>query len=232
MRVMRVLTRPNVGGPTMQAIALWHAHRELGARTVLAVGTCLSSETAVDLRAHGIPQLDPRELGPSSEGFFVVDGLGNRRSPWAHRRARLVLCDAMRNVRPDVVHTHTSAAGFVGRRAAKAAGVQRTVHTFHGIVLRDYFSPLVSWALLRLEARLAQSTSALVRSARVVAPSSSNLASRRRSASPLCRPRCRCRTSCRVPRRADALGCRSMRSSSQPMADSFRSSARKRSCRR
>ena len=50
MRVMRVLTRPNVGGPTMQAIALWHAHRELGARTVLAVGTCLSSETAVDLR--------------------------------------------------------------------------------------------------------------------------------------------------------------------------------------
>ena len=162
MRVMRVLTRPNVGGPTMQAIALWHAHRELGARTVLAVGTCLSSETAVDLRAHGIPQLDPRELGPSSEGFFVVDGLGNRRSPWAHRRARLVLCDAMRNVRPDVVHTHTSAAGFVGRRAAKAAGVQRTVHTFHGIVLRDYFSPLVSWALLRLEARLAQSTSALV----------------------------------------------------------------------
>jgi glycosyltransferase involved in cell wall biosynthesis len=43
-----------------------------------------------------------------------------------------------------------------------AAGVQRTVHTFHGIVLRDYFSLLVSWALLRLEARLAQRTSALV----------------------------------------------------------------------
>ena len=28
LRVLRVLTRPNLGGPTKQAIALWRAHQD------------------------------------------------------------------------------------------------------------------------------------------------------------------------------------------------------------
>jgi glycosyltransferase involved in cell wall biosynthesis len=162
MRVMRVLTRPNVGGPTMQAVALWHEHRKLGVRTVLAVGRCLAGETEVDLEANGIPRLDPSTVDAHSEGFVVVGSLGNRRSFIAQRRATSELLALMARMRPDVVHTHTSAAGHAGRRAAFASGVARTVHTFHGIVLRDYFGPLVSWALLRLEASLARRTSALV----------------------------------------------------------------------
>ena len=35
---MRVLTRPNLGGPTRQAIALWHEHREAGVPTLLVTG--------------------------------------------------------------------------------------------------------------------------------------------------------------------------------------------------
>ena len=162
MRVMRVLTRPNVGGPTMQAVALWHEHRALGIKTVLAVGTCLAGETAVDLEANGIPSLRADAVDRDCEGFVVVDALGNRRSPFAQRRATAQLELLMRRSCPDVVHTHTSAAGLAGRRAAWACGIERTVHTFHGIVLRDYFGPLVSWALLRLEARLARRTAALV----------------------------------------------------------------------
>jgi glycosyltransferase involved in cell wall biosynthesis len=162
MRVMRVLTRPNVGGPTMQAVALWHEHRALGVKTVLAVGTCLRGEASVDLEARGIPQLRVDDVDRDSEGFVVVEHLGNRRSPFAQRRATAQLAMLMRRHCPDVVHTHTSAAGLAGRRAAWACGIERTVHTFHGIVLRDYFGPLVSWALLRIEARLARRTAALV----------------------------------------------------------------------
>ncbi len=162
MRVMRVLTRPNVGGPTMQAVALWHEQRKLGVKTVLAVGRCLPDETAVDLAANGIPQLHGEALDADCEGFVVVESLGNRRSWLAQRRATAELMALMRRVKPCVVHTHTSAAGHAGRRAAMACDIAKTVHTFHGIVLRDYFGRLLSWALLRLEARLARQTAALV----------------------------------------------------------------------
>lgn len=162
MRVMRVLTRPNVGGPTMQAVALWHEHKKLGVRTVLTVGRCLAGETEVDLEANGIPRLEPSQIDAQSEGFVVVGSLGNRRSLLAQRRATAEIGALIRRLQPDVVHTHTSAAGHAGRRAAFGCGIARTVHTFHGIVLRDYFGPFVSWALLRIEARLARRTAALV----------------------------------------------------------------------
>ncbi|MEQ1633859.1 MAG: glycosyltransferase family 4 protein [Planctomycetota bacterium] len=159
---MRVLTRPNVGGPTLQAIALWHAHKRLGVRTLLAVGRCAPNEPSLDLAAHGIPAVSPDRVTRDSEGFLEVEGLGNGFAPIRLVVARRALRRAIRAFAPDVVHTHTSAAGFCGRTAAFAERVPRVVHTFHGIVLRDYFGSLVSWALLRLEARLARSTHALL----------------------------------------------------------------------
>ena len=53
-RVLRLLTRPNVGGPAQQAISLWHAHQQLGLRTLLVVGRCDHDEQAFDLRELGI----------------------------------------------------------------------------------------------------------------------------------------------------------------------------------
>jgi glycosyltransferase involved in cell wall biosynthesis len=57
----------------------------------------------------------------------------------------------MRQVRPDVVHTHTAKAGFVGRTAAWLAGVPVIVHTFHGHVFHGYFSPRKTQFFLLLE---------------------------------------------------------------------------------
>lgn len=162
MRVMRILTRPNLGGPTMQAIALFHEHRRLGVSTLLVAGACGPGEAAADLAAHGVPAADPDRLGPHSEGFVPLPSLSNRLLPWRRHAARRQLAEWMRAFRPEVVHTHTSAAGLVGREAAHAVGVDRVVHTFHGIVLRDYFGPLLSRWLLQSERRLAGISDALV----------------------------------------------------------------------
>lgn len=51
----------------------------------------------------------------------------------------------------DVVHTHTSKAGLLGRFAARLAGVPLIVHTPHGHVFFGYFGPLKTKIFILLE---------------------------------------------------------------------------------
>lgn len=159
-RVLRILTRPNVGGPTRQMIALWHAFAALGQRTLLAVGEC-HGEAAIDLAAHGIPPVDLARVTPESAGFVVVPSLRRAVHPWHDLRARAQLARLTRAFRPDVVHTHTSKAGALGRAVARRAGVPVIAHTFHGHVLKDYFAGWRARLALRLERRLAARTDLL-----------------------------------------------------------------------
>jgi glycosyltransferase involved in cell wall biosynthesis len=58
--------------------------------------------------------------------------------PGRDARALLVLEGLFRASRPDLVHTHSSKAGIVGRLAAWRARVPRIVHTNHGLPFYDY----------------------------------------------------------------------------------------------
>ena len=142
-RILRVLTRPNVGGPMRQAVALWHEHRQLGLRSLLVVGKCAESEAGFDLERTGIPQctLADLERNPErAEGLLELAALGRALQPGSDVRAALQLRRVARAFRPDVVHTHTSKAGLLGRDAAWRSGAPVVAHTFHGHVLRDYYS--------------------------------------------------------------------------------------------
>jgi glycosyltransferase involved in cell wall biosynthesis len=68
----------------------------------------------------------------------------------------------MRQEHPHIVHTHTAKAGFLGRIAARLAGVPVTVHTFHGHVLHGYYGPVKNKLLRRVEQSLAWATDRLV----------------------------------------------------------------------
>ena len=56
-------------------------------------------------------------------------------------RALVAIVRIIREFRPDIVHTHKAKAGVLGRIAARLAGVPATVHTYHGHLLRGYFTP-------------------------------------------------------------------------------------------
>ncbi len=156
---MRVLTRPNLGGPTRQAIALWHAHRELGATTLLVTGIVDAGETMLSPAAGAVPQLTWEEAlgaGEQASGWVQVDAMQRGVRPWRDRQAVRGLRQLLRTFRPEVVHTHTSKAGWLGRQAAWAEGGALIAHTFHGHVLQDYFSPPLAMWLRWLERRWAR----------------------------------------------------------------------------
>jgi len=68
----------------------------------------------------------------------------------------------IRRLKPEVVHTHKSKAGALGRVAAFLCGVPVIVHTFHGHAFHGYFSPMGSALVRGVEKVLAWMTDAVV----------------------------------------------------------------------
>jgi glycosyltransferase involved in cell wall biosynthesis len=154
IRVLRVIARLNVGGPALHVSYLSRGLDAIGYETTLVAGRIGGAEGSMEhvpeeLGVHPlyIPELQ-REISPLADGIA----------------ARSVL-RLIRELRPDVLHTHTAKAGAVGRLAALMAGSARpkaVVHTFHGHVLRGYFSPARTEAFRQLERGLARASDALI----------------------------------------------------------------------
>ena len=151
LRVLRVFSRLNIGGPSVHVILLSAGLRPLGYETRLVVGRESPREgNMLELAAE------------KNVACEAMAGLGREIAPLSDLRALAGLYRLVRAWRPHVVHTHTAKAGLLGRLAARAAGVPTVVHTFHGHVLRGYFSPVKTVLFRGLEARLARAADALV----------------------------------------------------------------------
>ncbi|MFL5919011.1 MAG: glycosyltransferase family 4 protein [Gaiellaceae bacterium] len=153
-KILRVIARLNMGGPTLHVAYLTAGLSERGYDTTLVAGTLARGEDSMAFVA------DERGVD-----VVRIDELGREISPLRDLVATLRLARLIRRERPDILHTHTAKAGTVGRVAALLAGDARPrviVHTFHGHVLRGYFGPLRSLVFRLLERWLAAHTTALV----------------------------------------------------------------------
>ncbi len=84
----------------------------------------------------------------------VLPSLHRRLQPIDDGRALGDLLRALRRLKPDLLHTHASKAGALGRIAARLLGIP-CVHTFHGHVLSGYFPRPLSALAVRVERLLA-----------------------------------------------------------------------------
>jgi len=156
-RVLRLITRLNIGGPSIQAIALTERLADRGFDTRLVHGTL------------GPDEGDMRYLMRTPEVARYLPALRRPIAPLSDAVALAQVLDMLRDLRPHILHTHMAKAGSVGRLAAaifnRTAGRDspvRVVHTYHGHVLEGYFSPARTRAFLGVERLLARATDRLV----------------------------------------------------------------------
>ncbi len=82
--------------------------------------------------------------------------------PISDIRAMLWMVGFMRRERFDVVHTHSSKAGILGRIAARFAGVPIVVHTLHSLVFHEYERPWKNRLYIILKRLVAPLTDTLI----------------------------------------------------------------------
>ena len=151
LRVARVISRLNVGGPAIHTILLTAGLDPAAYESRLYVGAPGPSEGDM------LPLARARGVEP-----MAIPGLGRAVHPGRDLRALRRLAREFRTFRPHIVHTHAAKAGTLGRIAARMAGVPVTVHTFHGHVLRGYFRPAVAATFRAVERALARRTTLIV----------------------------------------------------------------------
>jgi glycosyltransferase involved in cell wall biosynthesis len=152
IRVLRVITRLNIGGPAIHAILLTRALNDgVVFKSTLVAGTTAPHEGDMLSLARD------KEVEP-----LVLPALGREISPFDDLVSLARMVQLVRRLKPDVVHTHMAKAGTVGRLAAHLCRVPLVVHTYHGHVFHSYFSPTKTKVFLTIERALGLATDRLI----------------------------------------------------------------------
>jgi glycosyltransferase involved in cell wall biosynthesis len=154
MRVLHVIARLNVGGTARYITRLAEELPKHKIETFVATGFVQGSE----------------QEDPSTKNLKVIriPSLGRQFNPIKDHFAFMQLLAVIEEVKPDIVHTHTFKAGYIGRmktdQIKKAAGKQvKFVHTFHGHLFDDpEFSGIKSSIITSLERSFAKRTDAII----------------------------------------------------------------------
>jgi len=144
IRVMRLIARMNVGGPAVQVSGLIRGFDSSQFDQRLYTGFCSAGEADyLDTVAHDVSAIR-------------ISGFGRRVNLVGDVKALLGIVKEIRSFKPDVIHTHTAKAGFLGRVASIISlHPSIRVHTFHGHLLNGYFGPFKRSLIILAEKLLA-----------------------------------------------------------------------------
>jgi glycosyltransferase involved in cell wall biosynthesis len=150
IKVLRIINRFNIGGPTYNATFL----------------TRFLSDEFETLLIGGLP-----EKG-ESDSLHILEEYGvepillpeMKRKPnfFSDRKALKRIKEIIFEFKPDIVHTHASKAGALGRKAALDMNVPVIIHTFHGHVFHSYFGKVKTELYKFIERKLAQKSTGII----------------------------------------------------------------------
>lgn len=151
MRVLHVITRMILGGAQENTLLTCEGLHARGHEVMLATGPALGPEGDLLARA--------RRGGYAVE---IVESLRREIHPVRDAAALGELDRLIRAFRPDIVHTHSSKAGILGRAAAVRRRVPWVVHTLHGVAFGATASLLENAVYVPLEQVAARFTHRLI----------------------------------------------------------------------
>ncbi len=149
-RILRIINRFNLGGPTYNAAYLT---KYLPDRfeTLLVGGMKDASEDSSQFIVENLG-ITPMVLPEMYRDISL------RNDMIAYRRIK----ELIEEFKPDIVHTHASKPGALGRWAAHKANVPVIIHTFHGHVFHSYFNPTKTAVYKSLERKLASVSTRII----------------------------------------------------------------------
>ena len=151
MKVCHVITRMIVGGAMENTLLTCEGLHALGHEVTLITGPAIGPEGELMTRAR-------------AGGYRVIELPPMRREihPGRDRASYRRLVELLRELRPDIMHSHASKAGILARKAAAKVGGIGIVHTIHGLPFHPYQSWLARRLFIGLERRAARRPDALI----------------------------------------------------------------------
>lgn len=149
-RILRILNRLIIGGPSLNATYLTK-YMAPEYETMLVIGGKDDHEQDAMHLAENLG-IEP----------VVVPSMKRAINMSEDRKAYNDIKKLIKNYKPDIVHTHAAKSGAIGRLAASACKVPVIVHTFHGHVFHSYFGKAKTNAFIQIERYLARKSSGII----------------------------------------------------------------------
>jgi glycosyltransferase involved in cell wall biosynthesis len=161
MRIVHIITRLIIGGAQENTLLSCEGQHDLGHDVTLLTGPPIGPEGSLLQRAQ-------------SYGYKVelLENMHRAISPRKDFAVYQEIVRRLRELQPDIVHTHSSKAGILGRYAARKAGAKAVIHTIHGLAFTASTSPIVNHVYKKLEKRAAPLTDKIVCVAQAMADES------------------------------------------------------------
>lgn len=149
-RILRIINRFNLGGPTYNAAYL-SKYLPPDFETLLVGGEKDDSEDSSEFIVKNLG-LEPEVIPEMRRDIDLKNDYE------AYRK----IVSLIKDFKPDIVHTHASKAGTIGRLAASNLKVPVILHTFHGHVFHSYFGKVKTIMYKNIERNLARKSSAII----------------------------------------------------------------------
>jgi len=149
-KVLRILNRFNLGGPTLNATYLTK-YLAPEFETLLVGGKHCEDEKNSDfiLKEQGVH-------------FVTLEEMKRPISLKDDFKAYNKICQIIKDFKPDIVHTHAAKSGALGRFAAHHLNVPVILHTFHGHVFDAYFGRIETSFYKIIERNLAAKSTKII----------------------------------------------------------------------